>query len=138
MKLRLADREHHEKHECRRAVVWCRLGCGNTLYNEKRVYHEEKLCEWRFIECPLCAAKVRERDKLDHMEIECVRGGREAVIEFHEKQEAVLKEELEELELDAEMPRCRDAKLRPKMTHNANSTIMTIRTTVMTIRTRIM
>ncbi|GMH54017.1 hypothetical protein TrLO_g12787 [Triparma laevis f. longispina] len=101
MKLRLADREHHEKHECRRAVVWCRLGCGNTLYNEKRVYHEEKLCEWRFIECPLCAAKVRERDKLDHMEIECVRGGREAVIEFHEKQEAVLKEELEELELEA-------------------------------------
>ena len=78
-----------------------RLGCGNTLYNEKREYHEQKLCEWRFIECPLCMAQIRERDKLDHMEIECVRGGHEAVIDFHEKQEAVLRAELAEKEAEA-------------------------------------
>ena len=82
-------------------MVWCRLGCGNTLYNEKREYHEKKLCEWRFIQCPLCGEDVRERDKLAHMEIECVRGGHEKVIEFHEKEEAKLRAELETKEAEA-------------------------------------
>ena len=78
-----------------------RLGCGNTLYNEKREYHEQKLCDYRFVSCPLCAQDVRERDKLAHMEIECVRGGHEAVIEFHEMEEAKLKAQFEVKEAEA-------------------------------------
>lgn len=98
LKLRLAEREIHERTTCRRAIVWCRLGCGNTMYLEKRRYHEEELCDYRFVECPLCGEQVRERDKLDHMEIECVRGGQQAVLEFHEQEEERLKKELEEKE----------------------------------------
>jgi hypothetical protein len=96
MKLRLAEREQHERTTCRRAIVWCRLGCGNTMYLEKRRYHEEELCDFRFVPCPLCGEQVRERDKLDHMEIECVRGGQQALLEFHEKEEERLRAEMEE------------------------------------------
>ena len=78
LKLRLADREDHEKVHCRRAIVWCRLGCGNTMYLEKRDYHEKSHCTHRFVECPLCGLLVRAKDKISHMEVSRVVSRKEA------------------------------------------------------------
>jgi hypothetical protein len=72
-KLPLDELKRHEQYECRRAVVYCRIGCGLTTFNEKRNMHETEMCEMRFVNCPLCDKKVREKEKFDHMDIECVR-----------------------------------------------------------------
>jgi hypothetical protein len=53
--------------------VYCRKGCGTTTYLEKRNYHETELCEMRFVKCPLCDMEVRDKEKIEHMEVECVR-----------------------------------------------------------------
>ena len=73
LQLPLAKCDQHEKFECRRAIVYCRKGCGNTCYLEKRDYHEKELCEMRFVKCPLCDTDVRDKEKISHMEVECVR-----------------------------------------------------------------
>jgi hypothetical protein len=73
LKLPLAKAEQHQMFECRRAIVYCRKGCGNTVYLEKRNYHETELCDMRFVKCPLCDIDVREKEKIEHMEIECMR-----------------------------------------------------------------
>jgi len=76
-KLPLAEMEQHEMFECRRTIVYCRVGCGNTMYREKRDYHEREICDFRFVECPLCEEKVRSKDKVVHMETECIRRNKE-------------------------------------------------------------
>ena len=73
LKIPEIKREHHERFECRRAIVYCRLGCGNTMFAEKREFHESTICEYRFVSCPLCEEQVREKDKMGHMIHECVR-----------------------------------------------------------------
>ena len=72
-KLPLAQMQHHVDYECRRSIVYCRVGCGATMYREKRDYHEKDLCEFRFVTCPLCGLDVRSKDKIEHMETECIR-----------------------------------------------------------------
>ena len=73
LKLPLAKMGDHERFTCRRAIVYCRQGCGNTMYLEKRQMHEEEICDCRFVKCPMCDESVRDKSKWDHMEIECLR-----------------------------------------------------------------
>ena len=71
--LPIIEMQEHVKLSCRRAVVYCKQGCGNTMFLEKRKMHENELCECRFVACPMCKTRVRDKDKMSHMEIECVR-----------------------------------------------------------------
>jgi len=83
-KLPFADREHHERFECRHRRVVCPQGCGEFVLSMHASKHMRSDCTWRLCECPLkCGIKTLRRKNLtEHLENECIRRGKPLREEF--------------------------------------------------------
>ena len=59
--------EWHLQNKCKKAPMFCRFGCGETVIRGKMKTHEKRHCPMRITECSLgCGVQLREKDRIYH------------------------------------------------------------------------
>lgn len=72
--LPLADRETHERFQCRFRQVTCSAGCGDIVISLYLGKHLGQTCALRQVECPLhCGEHMRHKYLQNHLDHQCVR-----------------------------------------------------------------
>ena len=66
--------EWHLQNKCKKAPMFCRFGCGETVIRGKMKTHEKRHCPMRITECSLgCGVQLREKDRIYHETQICIR-----------------------------------------------------------------
>jgi ankyrin repeat protein len=71
-KVTARDLEAHLDRECRSRKVYCSLGCGEIVVENRRKRHEKEECLLRKVMCPNnCQEEMRYEDLAVHLESQC-------------------------------------------------------------------